>query len=324
MVVHFAAARGPRREEILMSLLLWLSFATSLLPFHAVIAAPRLDELWPNADGTRWTFRVENVESASPERNFVSEGIMEFSGETMTPGGMAQVLLASHSETPAKASADASALPALSPILAQVWRARPDLRPALAARGLRLADAPVWYPLLLHGGYFMKGALDIQMWQPDFFHPTWTYLTNDLAPGAEFTQQLIPEIADNVFLHGTVEDIDADVETEAGTFHHAVRMGYLVDYGLSPLTDPNSGDELGLVRTETRGRVHFVPGVGPVELFEEFVPVAEWQCDGTICPPDNIKEQTGQVAVTLRLSLISSTVAVQQQTWSAVKSLFRN
>jgi hypothetical protein len=306
-----------------MSLLTRLSFATLLLPFHAAIAAPRLDELWPSANGTRWTFRVENVELTSPEQNFVSEGFMEFSGETMTPGGLAQVLLASHSSTPAKVSSDASALPAMSPILAQVWRARPDLRPALAARGLQLAEAPVWYPLLLHGGYFMKGALNIQMWNSEYPHPTWTYLTNDLASGAEFTQQLIPELADNVILHGTVEATDVDIETEAGTFHHAVRMGYRVDYGLSPLLDP-SGDELGLVRSETRGHVHFVPGVGPVELLEEFVPIVEWQCDGTICPPDDIKEQTGQVAVTLRLSLISSTVAVQEQTWSAVKSLFRN
>ena len=306
-----------------MSLRLLLSFSALLLPFHAAIAAPSLDELWPNADGTRWIFRVENVESFSPEQNFVAEGSMEFQGETMTPGGMAQVLRASHSHTPAKASVDASTLPALSPILAQVWRARPDLRPALAALGLRLADAPIWYPLLLHGGYFMKGALNIQMWTSEYSHPTWTYLTNDLASGAEFTQQLVPELADNVFLHGTVEATDEDIEAVAGTFQHAVRMGYRVDYGLSPLVDP-SGNEVGLARAETRGHVHFVPGVGPVEMLEEFVPVAEWQCDGTICPPDDIKEQTGQVAVTLRLSLISSTVAVQEQTWSAVKALFRH
>jgi hypothetical protein len=306
-----------------MRLLTRLSFLTVLLPFHAATAAPTLGSLWPNPDGTRWTFRVEYVETAAPEQSFVTQGYMQLAGQVMTPGGPAQVLLATHPVPVAKATTHASAPSQLPPLLAQVWRARPDLRAKLAAYAGRTAGDPDWYPLLLHDGYFMKGASHIQMWQPGFDHPTWTYLTDDLMPGAEFTQQLVPELADNVFLHGTVESIDTDVQTQAGTLHHAVRMGYRIDYGLAPYTDMD-GHAFGLVRSETRGHVHYVPQLGPVELLEEFVPVAEWQCVGEVCPPTDVTNRQGQVAAAVRLSLISSTVAVREHTWSEVKSLFRN
>ena len=298
--------------------LLWL--ASTFLFAHAAAAQPSLDTLWPNTDGTRWTYQISVTDAVFPAQSFVAEATLQLSGAVMTAGGMAQVLLGAHPVPAGKAPAVA-----LDPLLDRLWRARPDLRAAIAARVGRAPNGGTtgWYPLLLHYGYFMKGAANIQMWQPDFDHPTWTYLTSNLLAGAQFTQQLIPELASDVFLHGTVEAVDASVQTEARLFDTAVRMGYVIDYGWS-ITDDDAGNPHGRVRSETRGHVHFVPGVGPVELLEEFIRVAEFQCDATGCPPPSDTDDLGQVQVTIRLSLTASNVAVQQRTWSEVKSLFRN
>lgn len=290
-----------------------------LLP-RALAAQPALDTLWPNADGIRWTYRIDATSTIDPADNFTAAAVLWFDGEVPTAGGPAQMLHGTHPVPTAKAGPFSR-----DPLLARLWRARPDLRPLLASRGGGggggQGDGTGWWPLLLHDGYFMKSATNIQMWQPSFDHPTWTYLTDNLSLGAQFTQQLIPEFADNVFLHGTVEAVDANVQTDAGVFHGAVRMGYVIDYGLTAAVE--DGTPHGLYRSETRGHVYFVPGVGPVDLFEELLPVAEFQCDATGCPPPSVTDIVGQVVATLRLSLTGSTVSVQQRTWSEVKSLYQ-
>ena len=311
--------------------LLWL--ASTFLFAHAAAAQPSLDTLWPNRDGTRWTYQISVTDAVFPAQSFVAEATLQFSGEIMTAGGMAQVLLGAHPVPAGKAPAVAldpvrsgkAPAVAIDPLLDRLWRARPDLRAAIVARLGPAANGGTtgWYPLLLHYGYFMKGAANIQMWQPDIDHPTWTYLTSNLLVGAQFTQQLIPELAIDVFLHGTVEAVDASVQTEARRFDTAVRMGYVIDYGWTTPVD-DAGNPHGRIRSETRGHVHFVPGVGPVEMLEEFIRIAEFQCDATGCPPPSDTDELGLVQVTIRLSLTASTVAVQQRTWSEVKSLFRN
>jgi hypothetical protein len=280
------------------------------------MAQPTLDELWPNVDGTRWEYELDY---ASELESFTNPAALWLQGTVETAGGTAQVLYGEHA-VPVKAS---TALPALpDPVLAAVWRARPDLREAITARtGVSLTGSEPWWPILLHHGYFMKGATNIQMWQPDFDHPTWTYLTNNLTVGATFTQQLIPEFADDVFLHGTVESIDATVTTMIGTFEHAVRMGYVIDYGWSEETD-EFGNPIGLSRSETRGHVHYAPGVGPVEMLEDFIPYAEIDCSPSSCPP-GWGDQLGQSFATITLSLTNRVVSIEDVSWGAVKALYR-
>src|SRR5262249_59853534 len=99
-----AAARGD-----VMSLLIRLSLATIVLPLHAATAVPTLGSLWPNVDGTRWTFRVDYVVAAQPDQGFVTEGYMQLAGTAMTPGGQAQVLMATHPTPVAKAIANRTA-----------------------------------------------------------------------------------------------------------------------------------------------------------------------------------------------------------------------
>ncbi len=298
-----------------MSLRHWMGAAALLVP-GATFAQPTLDSLWPNADGLRWDYEFVNTSTVDPD--FTTPAALRLDGAVETAGGTAQVLYGEHM-VPAKARPGT----ANDPLLAALWRARPDLRAAIEARsGRSLDEATFWWPILLHNGYFMKSSTNIQMWQADWNHATWTYLTDDLTVGATFTQQLIPELADNVFLHGTVEAIDATVATLAGTYEHAVRIGYVIDYGWGDVVDLNTQQVIGRARSETRGHVHFVPGVGPVEMLEDFIPYVEIDCTPDNCPQDWI-DLLGVSVTTKTLSLTHEMVAVQQSTWSTVKLLYR-
>ena len=291
-----------------------------LLPVSGALAQPTLESLWPNADGLRWDYEITVTSHFGAAENFTAPAMMQLAGTAETAGGTAQVLVAGHGLGPGVAAA-----PALDPLLRAVWRARPDLRAAIAARYATpgLAEVPPpWYPVFLHPGYFMKGSTEIQMWLPEVNHPTWTYLEDNLTSGATFTQQLIPEIADNVYLHGTVEAVDVTVTTQAGSYDHAVRMGYVVDYGLSQGTDPD-GNPVGSSRSETRGHVHYVPEVGPVELLEDFLPYVEVDCSPNPCPPE-WSDHLGESAQTVSLSLVREPVAVVARSWSEIKQLYRN
>ena len=184
----------------------------------------------------------------------------------MTAGGEAQILLGDHGDIPAKALADQ---PALGGLLHALWRARPDLRPQLERLAAAKGDKARWLPLLLHDGYFMKGTEAIRMWQETWNHPTWTYLTSDLTPGASFVQQLIPEIVDDVFLHGTVGAVGV-TRDHAGRDLRECRAHGLPDrLGHRPGHRREPGTLIGETHSEIRGHVHFVPGVGPVDMLEE-------------------------------------------------------
>jgi hypothetical protein len=277
-------------------------------------AQPSLESLWPNPDGLRWDYELSVVELDQPE--FVTAAFMQLAGSIETPTGTAQALLAEHATPPAKA-----ALPGLDPLLASVWRARPDLRAAIAARAATARPATDWWPLLLNPGAFSKGTSSIQMLRQDIALVAWTYLTDNLQPGAEFSLQLVPDLADNVFLFGTVEAVDASITTPAGDFTDAVRVRYRIDYGWADLVDEQS-QVIGRFRSETRGHVHYVPDVGPVAMLEEFVPLVEVECYIAECDPFP-GVGVGEVASTLTLTLQQLPVAVAARSWSEVKAAYR-
>jgi hypothetical protein len=278
------------------------------------LAQPTLDSLWPNHNGLRWEYTFTFTSASDPA--FSGPAAMWLAGTVQTAGGTAQVLDAEHVQ-PAKAFA--SARP--DPVLAAVWRARPDLRPAIAARALRGVDGTgLWLPLLLHDGYFMKNSSSIQMWQEEWDHPTWTYLTDELTVGAGFTQQLVPELASDVFLHGTVGAVGATVTTDIGTFDDALRMDYVVDYGWAEILDENQ-QIVVRARAETRGHVDYVPDVGPVNMVEDFFPYFEIDCAPAACPAE-WSSLLGVSVETKSLSLAHELVAVTPATWGAVKTLY--
>jgi hypothetical protein len=279
-------------------------------------AQPALESLWPNHDGLRWEFGfdyrlIPGFDHQNPDGvEFSSPAWMQLAGHHETPGGTAQVLLAEHALPPGT-----DAVPVRDPLLRAIWRARPDLRAAIVAQ----ADAGPsagWWPLFLHDGWFMKQATNIQMWQPLWNHPTWTYLTSDLFVGATFVHQLVPELAANVFLHGTVESIDATVSTPAGMFEHAVKLSYRIDYGW-PVSTPDEPRS----RAESHGHVHYVPEVGPVDLLEDFLPYFELDCEPNDCPPE-WRDLLGVSVQTMTLSLTALPVSIEARTWTQVKNLY--
>ena len=140
-------------------------------------------------------------------------------------------------------------------------------------------------------------------------------------PGSTFTHQLIPELADDIFLHGTVVAIDATVVTEHATYSNAVKVEYVIDFGVSTRTD-ESGNVLATHHSERNGHVHFVPGVGPVELLEESTPFVWADCGSEDCPPE-IDDWIGQVTETQTLSLDQGPVSVEAASWGGVKSMYR-
>lgn len=229
-------------------------------------------------------------------------------------------MLHAHHAIPGKVAGEAAPPAFLDPLLRNIWRARPDLRQAIEQRYAKSAGTEVRYPMLLHPGYFMKSSTSIQTWQPDWDHPTWTYLRDELYVGATFTHQLVPELADDVFLHGTVEALDATVMTPAGNFDDAVRLRYVIDYGWSEVVE-EQGNPIGRFRGETRGHVHYVPDVGPVDLLEDFLPFVEVDCDPNQCPHE-WTDLLGVSIATAQMSLTRLPVGVEAATWTAVKRLF--
>ena len=313
----FPETKGPpmsvlQRRTGVLAIALWIAAMAGAEPANA---QPTLDSLWPNADGTTWHFEFAVTTELSG--TFTSPATLAFNGSALHHGHDLQILEDSH-DVPPGAQMDAPDLP---PLIRAIWRARPDLRDALEERYSVTRGAMDWWPLLLHGGFFQENPASFQMWQPDWNHPTWTYLQLPLQVGASFTQQLLPELTDDVFLHGTVESIDAVVSTIAGTFTNAVKMNYVIDYGTSEVRD-GAGLLIGTTASETRGHVHYVPEIGPVEMLEEFIPYLWMDCGASDCPEEWLN-LVGVIVQTITLSMTENPTALESVSWGATKALHR-
>ena len=294
--------------------------ALSVFVVVSLVAVARaevpLAPLWPNADGTHWEYEM-HVTDLREDIDVDFDASLALEGTTTTPGGEAQNLIAVQQTS---ATDRAHTHPNLPPILLAVWRGRPDLREALEARSEGADAGGGWDPIFLHGGYLMKSTSNVQMWQNDWTHPTWTYLEAPVTVGHSFVHQLVPEFTDDVFLHGTVVAVDAEVTTPAGIFSGAVKLHYLVDLGVANLTD-EGGVWVGTTHAEYRGSVHYVPGVGPVDLLEELTPYVWADCPNG-CPPE-VEDYVGVVTLTVTMVLAAPPTGVRPDSWGSVKALYR-
>jgi len=280
-------------------------------------AQPTMDSLWPNSDGLRFEYLYHRI-SLMEDVDFTGEAYLGLEGYTTTAGGEAQVLVGEHSQ---EFFLEKSPTPELPPLLASVWRARPDLRKAVETHCGAKTRNGYWHPTFLHTGYLMKSADKVEMWQDEWSHSTWTYLDGEPVVGSSFTHQLVPELADDIFLHGEVTAVNATVETENGTYHNAVQVTYLVDFGVSTVLD-ESGVLIATTHSELRGHVHFVPDVGPVEMLQEYLPFIWLECGDDPCPEDLLR-WVGQVTETMTLSLQHGPVATEMLNLGSVKALYR-
>lgn len=288
------------------------------------LAQSSIEALWPNKEASKWSFDFEGWELGSdgnPAFIYGGTAKLLLMGNTNTPGGVAQNLFAFHEEpVPTKANRH------LSPLYRNLWKARPDLRGEIEAlarqRPGNTTQSADWVPVLLHGGLFMKSSDRVEMWQPGSLTPTWTYLAGDLVVNQEFTRQLVPDLADDVFLHGKVEANDANVSIPAGTFSHAVKIAYDIDYGVADIIEviDDTPVSIGTFRSWTSGWVQYVPGVGPADMQEEFTLFTELDC--AECP-EEVLGLEDVVVFHVTMKLRTGPTSVESQPWGAIKQLYR-
>jgi hypothetical protein len=295
----------------------------------AIAQPPTMDELWPNEDGRSMTYD-QHYEDFGPNAETVDNQIrLFFDGTTMAPTGIQTQYLhhqllsgAAPQLTLAGVAGEATIVAAANdPFLRTLWAARPDLRMKIATA---LADAPCpqnappgSYALLLGGEFaWLKTAGEIVAWRCNLANTrAWRWLVSDLTIGNTFTLQLIPDLASNVFLHGTIAAIEP-AAVPAGTYTGCVRVDYVIDYGTNQCTDQN-GNPQGTSRSETRGYVRYAPTVGPVQSFEEFIPVVE--SDGNCPDPWAV----GEVLSRTTLVLSAQPVPTRLTSWGRVKQVYR-
>ena len=280
-----------------------------------------MDALWPNTDGRSWTYlqHYEELDSIAP-RIVDNRTRIFFDGTVVAPNEIpAQYLHQDLVGGPASASALVAALP--DPFLRRLWVARPYLRKKIL-KVIELATCPESHPpnafaVLLNGEFaYRKTTDEIAAWRCNLADTrSWLWLVSDLSIGNTFTLQLVPDLANNVFLHGMIAAIEP-VTVPAGTFDNGVRVGYVIDYGTIECRDGN-GTLTGTFRSETQGHVHYVPDVGPVESYEEFIKFAELNGE---CGAGS---QVGQPSTRVSMRLESLPTPTRPTTWGRLKALYR-
>jgi hypothetical protein len=286
-----------------------------------------LDNLWPNADSTAWTYAIEQREwpdSTGPEAYptaeevppapaiedvrgslwaaYVSDSVrtaeetyrLQFQGRVTTGSGARAQFL---KETLYTGVNGDSVLPLpffperdqgrSSAFFRHLAGARPDLRAALVAKGLIAPEddgspgshggsaaaldpiRPVFF--YLHGYAWEKTANHIGGYGDVNTQLSWKYLERDVSVGHEFTLRLVPDLAADVFLHARILP-RRSVVTEAGRFADCVECAYLIDYGVSAITN-QEGTVLGYLRNWDFASIVYAPGFGPVMSYQRMPPL---------------------------------------------------
>ena len=305
------------------------ALATFLLAAPALAQPPTMAELWPNDDGRSFSYN-QHYESFDSNAETIDNQIrLFFDGTTVAPDGIQTQYLRQQLVSGAVSQVTLDGAPrttmfaavANNPFVRHLWVARPDLRAKILTA---VADAPCpenappgANSVLLNGEFaWLETADEIAAWRCNLANTrSWRWLVSNLTIGNTFTLQLIPDLASNVFLHGTVAAIEP-ATVPAGTYSGCVRVDYVIDYGTTDCIDDN-GMPHGTSRSETRGYIRYAPTVGPVQSFEEFIPVVEKSGD---CPDP---WPVGEVIARATLVLNSQPVPTRQTSWGRVKQVYR-
>ncbi len=292
-----------RRATLLLLTMPFLMAALCSKGPSSSVPDPDLDNIWPNEDGNWWSFSIslktridfedltdylleedlfsddpEDVPSA-PELAELADSIVDFEpgevvefaegmyslsfdGELTTQSGVTcQNLVEDLDWTGARSESHSSEL------LGRVCEYRPDLREALVrAFGDVLGGTRSEGPYFLHGYGWEKTSERIVSYADINADPSWLFLEANLIQSREFSLQLLPDFADDIWLRGRIHEIG---EFEAGgqDYEKAVTCHYMIDYGAS-LISGDSPEGLGYMRFLDLGAVVYAPELGPVSLLE--------------------------------------------------------
>lgn len=250
---------------------------------------PTMVNIWPHEDGTAWSFdgsyakyefpaKAMPLDTALPSMAALhaelQRPIAGTPAETLT--GILTMTLDGTITTRTGVTAqnlsvdfiaDTTGVTAPDPLLNLIARCRPDLRPAILRRmdATKILFGP-FPPILLNGhafayedsGYYGYGDLDT--------NHSWVYLTGGVDEGDEFSLQLIPALADNIWLHGQIWSVGARI-IGGRRFANVVECMYVIDMGEQVATDEN-GDPIGPVRSYVYGTIFYAPEVGPVYVHQ--------------------------------------------------------
>jgi hypothetical protein len=290
----------------------------AMIPVLAVVmtplvAQPSMSSLWPNQDGLSWEYKqtVERAAWSAVGADSSETAVrLRFDGTLIVPGGIETQNLVDEGVTP---SAPGSGLTGNGALLRNLWLARPDLRNAVRDRGgpALAPEAFPWEALLIHGAPYQKTTNEIVTWRDNTEAlKSWIFLVLDLTPGNTFSIQLVPDLASDVFLHGTIGGLE-NATVPAGSYPGCVRVDYVIDYGQAICTGEGSPD-FGSYRGMTQGHVLYAPSVGPILSVEEltFTEVTG-DCPG-IMP--------NEVAARVSLALTTAPVRSEPVTWGRLKA----
>ncbi len=293
--------------------LLGLGFlALFLTGSNVAVAQPTLDSLWPNSTGNSWSYDMTWEGLDGPVSG---TGSLFFTGsEIFPPGVEVQNLLGQASVSPTKSDAPHG----LSALERHLWRFRPQLRPQFTERA-RKNGLPYWPMVLLtpmegstsEVGY-RETADVIGGWRAPLADWSWWMVSGPVATGSTFRLQLVPDLADDVFLNGEIRGIDESVNTQVGTFNGAVVVDYLIELGEITFGDED-GNLIGTGVGEISGWVAFVPDLGPVAA-AELTEIVSHDCP--TCTPEQLRSFAADA------SLNNNPVSTTAESFGTLKARF--
>jgi hypothetical protein len=281
-----------------------------------VFASPAtLPEYWPHGPGSSWTYERVSVQWGGISKSAYDAVRFDVGDPIVLGSGVSVQPLVVQSAQSGGEHGDRASIHSVT--------SRPELLRQLAmARGGRrdlvhdLGRDPGSSGVTIHDATLLRVVeAEIAGYRNDTEARAWLYLDPDTSAGHGFDLQLVPDLADSVFLHAHIVG-PADVSTPASSFSAALRVRYDIDYGWEDVVD-SLGNPLGRARALTHGEMFWVPQVGPVLARETFVPQAAVQGNP---PPVGIDS----LFTELRLQSWSLPgTAVTPAAWSAVKRLYR-
>src|SRR5262249_25217567 len=128
------------------------------------------------------------------------------------------------------------------------------------------------FPILLHGGAWQKTLTYIGTFGDFDQNLAWKFLDSDTRQGASFRMQLVPGLANDVWLTGWVVPNKLRAQGDKGG--KTIEVVYVIDYGVTAVVD-QTGATIGFARFIGYGSVTYAQNGGPVSMIERAIAPVE-------------------------------------------------